>query len=62
VRLGPASFVDAETLVATLQHESTHVAQLLSGRHIGTDNLNDLEDEAYASEAEALRRWRESFR
>ncbi|GAB3938174.1 hypothetical protein GCM10029976_052280 [Kribbella albertanoniae] len=56
IRLGPASFADRATLVATLAHEKTHVDQLRSGADVGTDTINDLENEAYASEAPALER------
>lgn len=58
VRLGPASFSDEETLAATIAHERTHVDQLRSGQQVGTGNLGQLEDEAYASEIPALERFR----
>jgi hypothetical protein len=59
VVFGPASFVDGETLVATIAHEMTHVGQLGDGREPTTENRQLLEDEAYASEAPALERYRE---
>jgi hypothetical protein len=59
IRLGPASFADRETLVATLAHEKTHVDQLRAGADVDTETIKDLEAEAYASEAPALERLRE---
>ncbi|ADJ50407.1 hypothetical protein AMES_8581 [Amycolatopsis mediterranei S699] len=57
IRLGPASFSDERTLVATLAHEKTHVDQLRSGADVDTESLKTLEEEAYASEAPALERY-----
>ncbi len=59
IRLGPASFADRETLVATLAHEKTHVEQLRSGTDLDSETIKDLEVEAYASEAAALERLNE---
>ncbi|MCP2323596.1 uncharacterized protein YukE [Hamadaea flava] len=53
VRFGPASFVDEETLAATIAHEYQHVAQQQAGEHL-VRNLKELEDEAYAVESSAL--------
>ncbi|TCO43705.1 DNA/RNA non-specific endonuclease [Kribbella antiqua] len=57
IRLGPASFVDRATLAATLAHEQTHVEQYRAER-VGVASVNELESEAYASEAPALERLR----
>ncbi|GIF16761.1 eCIS core domain-containing protein [Actinoplanes teichomyceticus] len=57
IRLGPASFADAETLAATIAHEHTHVLQQQAGDHL-TRPLRELEDEAYDSEIPALDRYR----
>ena len=54
---GPASFVDDETLAATIAHEHTHVLQQVAGQHLERP-LKDMEDEAYASEVPALERYR----
>lgn len=59
VRLGPASFVDDETLAATIAHEYTHVRQQRAGEHLHR-LLRELEDEAYDSEVPALERYRGS--
>lgn len=59
IRLGPASFADAETLAATIAHEHTHVVQQRSGEHLYRP-LNELEDQAYDSEIPALERYRTS--
>ncbi|MFC6023306.1 WXG100 family type VII secretion target [Plantactinospora solaniradicis] len=56
VQLGPAAFVDEETLVRTLGHESIHVEQYREGRV--TSNTGPLEDEAYASEDRFVEEWR----
>jgi hypothetical protein len=55
IRLGPASFVDSDTLVATIAHERTHIRQFLDGR--GNEDEQVLEDEAEASEAPAVERY-----
>ncbi|MBB4906428.1 WXG100-like domain-containing protein [Actinophytocola algeriensis] len=57
IRLGPASFADHDTLVATIAHEMTHVGQLLDGR--GGEDRHQLENEAEASEAPAVERYHE---
>ncbi|WP_320065018.1 hypothetical protein [Micromonospora sp. RTGN7] len=57
VRLGPASFTDEETLAATIAHEYCHVKQLHAGDHLRR-TWRELEDEAYAVEPDALRRFR----
>lgn len=57
IRLGPASFADEDTLAATIAHEHTHVVQQRGGEHLQRP-LQDLEDEAYASEGPALSRLR----
>jgi hypothetical protein len=57
VQLGPAAFQDAETLVRNLGHESIHVEQWLSGRHIGSDSRAELEAEAYAAEQRFVDAW-----
>jgi hypothetical protein len=59
IRIGPASFVDDETLAATIAHEYTHVRQQRAGEHLHR-LLRELEDEAYDSEIPALERYRES--
>ncbi|PXX60386.1 hypothetical protein DFR70_110228 [Nocardia tenerifensis] len=58
IRFGPASFMDEETMVATIAHEMTHVRQLREGVDLGTGAIRDLEAEAYASEAGPLARFR----
>lgn len=50
IHLGPAAFTSEEMLARTLGHEWTHVLQLQSGVVVGTDILDELEAEAYASE------------
>ncbi|MGF7237542.1 MAG: WXG100 family type VII secretion target [Frankia sp.] len=50
IRFGPASFVDEETLVKTIAHEKVHVDQLRGGTNVSTENLDNLEDAAYAVE------------
>lgn len=60
IRLGPASFADEETLVATLAHEKVHVDQLRSGRPVDTRSIQQLEDEAYAIEEFVLEHYRRS--
>ncbi|MFJ8913019.1 toxin glutamine deamidase domain-containing protein [Amycolatopsis sp. NPDC102389] len=56
--LGPASFADVETLVAVLAHEMTHVRQLRAGITPTEQTRESLEEEAEASEAPALERFR----
>ncbi|MFI6302501.1 toxin glutamine deamidase domain-containing protein [Amycolatopsis thailandensis] len=56
--LGPAGFADAETLVAVLAHEMTHVRQLRAGITPTERTRESLEDEAEASEEPALERFR----
>ncbi|MCT2585904.1 WXG100-like domain-containing protein [Actinophytocola gossypii] len=58
LRLGPASFVDNETLVAAIAHEMTHVHQRLSGIRVTSDNRATLETEAHANETPALEEYR----
>ncbi|MEV6344038.1 hypothetical protein [Actinoplanes sp. NPDC051851] len=57
IRLGPASFADAETLAATIAHEHIHTRQQQNGEHLRRP-LKELEDEAYAGEPSALDRYR----
>lgn len=56
IQLGPAAFVDEETLVRALAHERVHVTQYREGR-VDTDTQR-LEDEAYAAEDAVVERWR----
>jgi uncharacterized protein YukE len=53
IRFGPASFVDEQTLAATIAHEHQHVLQQQAGQHL-VRTLKELEDEAYAVESSAL--------
>ncbi|UAK33978.1 hypothetical protein K8O92_08790 [Nocardia asteroides] len=55
---GPASFMDEETMVATIAHEVTHTRQIREGLTINSQTLRDVEAEAYASEAGPLARFR----
>ncbi|ROT32291.1 hypothetical protein [Micromonospora sp. HM5-17] len=55
IQLGPAAFVDAETLVRTLGHESIHVQQWRDNRV--NSNVVALEEEAYAAEDGFVERW-----
>lgn len=56
IQLGPAAFVDEETLVRTLAHERVHVTQYQQGR-VDSDTER-LEAEAYAAEDAYVRSWR----
>lgn len=57
VDLGPASFVDGETLA----HEMEHVSQLQSGAGVSTGTIGELEDAASAVEPAAVARYLASF-
>jgi hypothetical protein len=59
IHFGPASFADEQTLAATIAHEYHHVLQIRNGEHLRR-NWNELEDEAYAVEPDALDRFRGS--
>jgi hypothetical protein len=54
IHLGPASFVDQETLAATLAHEMEHVAQYAAGYIPGSGDLAAMEAAAYAAEGPAV--------
>jgi hypothetical protein len=56
IHLGPASFIDEETLAATLAHEQTHVFQYAAGYVPGSGDLEAMEAAARAAEAPALAR------
>ena len=60
VQLGPAAFIDEETLVRTLGHESIHVEQYRQGRV--TSDVGPLEEEAYAAEEAFVETWRRNSR
>jgi hypothetical protein len=58
IRLGPAAFSSRETLAAALRHERTHVEQFRAGAVVDTQINQELEDEARASELDAVERLR----
>lgn len=62
IRLGPASFSDADTLARTLGHELVHVTQLRAGDEVSSTSLGSLEQEAYAAEDEVALRLEEPLR
>jgi hypothetical protein len=54
IHLGPASFIDEDTLAATLAHEMQHVAQYAAGYVPGSGDLEEMEAAARAAEGPAL--------
>jgi hypothetical protein len=56
IHLGPASFIDQETLAATLAHEMEHVSQYAAGYVPGSGDLAAMEAAAYAAEGPAVAR------
>lgn len=58
IDIGPASFLDEETLAATLAHEQTHVLQYKAGYNPNSGESAEMERLAYAAEHPALARLR----
>jgi hypothetical protein len=56
IHLGPASFIDQETLAATLAHEQAHILQYAAGYVPGSGGLEAMEAAARAAEGPALAR------
>jgi hypothetical protein len=54
IHLGPASFIDEETLAATLAHEAEHVLQYAAGYVPGSGDLEAMEAAARAAEGPAV--------
>jgi hypothetical protein len=54
IHLGPASFIDEETLAATLAHEAEHVLQFAAGYVPGSGDLEAMEAAARAAEGPAV--------
>lgn len=54
IHLGPASFMDEQTLAATLAHEQEHILQYASGYVPGSGDLEAMEAAARAAEAPAV--------
>ena len=60
IHLGPASFVDEETLANTLGHESEHLTQYAGGYVPGSDDLEIMEAKARAAGQAAVEHLRGS--
>ena len=54
IHLGPAAFIDEETLAATLAHEAEHVLQYADGYVPGSGDLDAMEAAARAAEGPAV--------